>query len=40
MKILISNDDGIFAPGIAALTQAFADAGHEVIVCAPRRAIR
>lgn len=35
MKILISNDDGIFAPGIAALTQAFADAGHEVIVCAP-----
>jgi len=35
MKILISNDDGIFAPGIAALVQAFSDAGHEVLVCAP-----
>ena len=37
MKVLISNDDGIFAPGIAALCEAFADAGHEVIVCAPDR---
>lgn len=35
MKILISNDDGIFAPGIAALVRAFAAAGHEVCVCAP-----
>ena len=35
MKIMISNDDGIFAPGIAALTKAFCEAGHEVIVCAP-----
>lgn len=35
MKILISNDDGIFAPGIAALVKAFSDAGHEVFVCAP-----
>jgi len=35
MKILISNDDGIFAPGIGALVQAFGEAGHEVIVCAP-----
>lgn len=35
MKVLISNDDGIFAPGIAALVQAFANAGHEVLVCAP-----
>lgn len=35
MKILISNDDGIFAPGIAALVRAFAAAGHEVFVCAP-----
>ncbi|MBE5799824.1 MAG: 5'/3'-nucleotidase SurE [Clostridiales bacterium] len=35
MKILISNDDGIFAPGIEALVAAFAGAGHEVIVCAP-----
>ncbi len=35
MRILISNDDGIFAPGIAALVQAFSGAGHEVFVCAP-----
>ena len=35
MRILISNDDSIFAPGIEALVQAFADAGHDVIVCAP-----
>ena len=35
MTILISNDDGIFAPGIAALVQAFARAGHEVYVAAP-----
>ncbi len=37
MKVLISNDDGIFAPGIAALVQAFAGAGCEVLVCAPDR---
>jgi len=35
MKILISNDDGIFAPGIKALVHAFSKAGHEVFVCAP-----
>lgn len=35
MKILIANDDGIFAPGIAALVRAFSAAGHEIIVCAP-----
>ena len=35
MKILISNDDGVFAPGIAALVKAFAGCGHEVFVCAP-----
>ena len=35
MKVLISNDDGIFAPGIEALVQAFSQAGHEVLVCAP-----
>ena len=35
MKILISNDDGIFAPGIKALVTAFSAAGHEVFVCAP-----
>lgn len=35
MRILISNDDGIFAPGIAALVEVFSAAGHEVLVCAP-----
>lgn len=35
MRILISNDDGIMAPGIRTLTKAFADAGHEVTVIAP-----
>ena len=35
MRIMISNDDGIFAPGIAALVKAFSAAGHEIIVCAP-----
>ena len=35
MKILIANDDGIGAPGLEALSRAFAGAGHEVIVCAP-----
>ena len=35
MRVLISNDDGIFAPGIAALIRACVDAGHEVYVCAP-----
>ena len=35
MRIMISNDDGIFAPGIDALVKAFGAAGHEVIVCAP-----
>lgn len=35
MRMLISNDDGIFAPGIEALVKAFAAAGHEVFVCAP-----
>ena len=35
MRILISNDDGILAPGIRALTRVFADAGHEVTVIAP-----
>ena len=35
MRILISNDDGIFAPGLAALVHAFAAAGHMVYVAAP-----
>lgn len=35
MHILISNDDGIFAPGIRALAKAALDAGHDVIIFAP-----
>lgn len=35
MHILISNDDGIFAPGIRALAKAAVDAGHKVTVFAP-----
>lgn len=36
MRFLISNDDGYFAPGIAALAMALGDEG-EVVVCAPER---
>jgi 5'-nucleotidase len=37
MRILISNDDGIFALGIRTLANTMAKAGHEVIVVAPDR---
>ncbi len=36
MKILVSNDDGVFAPGIIALSQALADLA-EVTTVAPER---
>ncbi len=32
--ILVTNDDGVFAPGLAALAEAVADLG-DVLVCAP-----
>ena len=35
MHILLTNDDGIFAPGIRALCEAANTAGHTVSVCAP-----
>ena len=35
MYILISNDDGVHAAGIKALTEAALRRGHEVLVCAP-----
>ena len=35
MNIMISNDDGILAPGIQALIRAFVRTGHDVYVCAP-----
>lgn len=37
MHILLTNDDGIRAPGLAALGEAFRAAGHRITVCAPDR---
>jgi 5'-nucleotidase len=33
--VLVTNDDGFLAPGIAALALAVESAGHEVVVAAP-----
>jgi len=35
VRVLVTNDDGVFAPGIRALAGALARAGHEVVVIAP-----
>ena len=35
MKILLTNDDGIDAPGINILASVLKDAGHDIIVVAP-----
>ncbi|HLI74066.1 MAG TPA: 5'/3'-nucleotidase SurE [Acidimicrobiales bacterium] len=35
MRILITNDDGVRAPGIAALALAAASTGHDIVVVAP-----
>jgi 5'-nucleotidase len=35
VRILVTNDDGVEAPGIAALAAAAAGTGHEVVVVAP-----
>ncbi|MCX7596961.1 MAG: 5'/3'-nucleotidase SurE, partial [Fischerella sp.] len=37
MKLLISNDDGIYALGIRTLANVLAEAGHEVTVVCPDR---
>jgi 5'-nucleotidase len=37
MKLLVGNDDGIFAPGIRALANTLAAAGHQVTVVCPDR---
>lgn len=34
-RLLVTNDDGIEAPGIHALAAALADAGHDIVVAAP-----
>ncbi|MBA3303506.1 MAG: 5'/3'-nucleotidase SurE [Actinomycetota bacterium] len=36
MRILVTNDDGIGAPGIVPLAEAVVSAGHDVVVAAPR----
>lgn len=35
MRILVTNDDGVGAPGIAALAAAMTGLGHDVVVVAP-----
>jgi 5'-nucleotidase len=35
MRLLITNDDGVRAPGIAALARAMCTTGHDVVVAAP-----
>lgn len=35
MRVLVTNDDGVGAPGIAALARAVLEAGHDVVVAAP-----
>ncbi|MEE7547415.1 5'/3'-nucleotidase SurE [Xanthomonas sp. Kuri4-1] len=37
MRVLVSNDDGVDAPGIRILAEKLRDAGHEVMVVAPDR---
>lgn len=37
MHILLTNDDGIQAPGLRAMSDALIAAGHKVSVCAPDR---
>ncbi len=37
MRVLVSNDDGVDAPGIQILAQGLREAGHDVLVVAPDR---
>ena len=37
MRVLVSNDDGVDAPGIRILAEGLRSAGHEVLVVAPDR---
>ena len=34
-RVLVTNDDGIFAPGLMVLAAAVREMGHEVVVVAP-----
>jgi 5'-nucleotidase len=35
VRVLVTNDDGVTSPGIAALARSLVDAGHDVVVAAP-----
>jgi 5'-nucleotidase len=35
MRMLVTNDDGVMAPGIAALARAMVATGHDVVIAAP-----
>jgi 5'-nucleotidase len=35
VRVLVTNDDGVAAPGLAALARAVVDMGHDVVVAAP-----
>ncbi|MDQ1373396.1 MAG: 5/3-nucleotidase [Actinomycetota bacterium] len=35
MRVLVTNDDGVSAPGLLVLAQAMVAAGHDVVVAAP-----
>ncbi len=35
LRVLVTNDDGIAAPGLSALAAAMVDLGHDVVVAAP-----
>jgi 5'-nucleotidase len=35
MRVLVTNDDGVWAPGIMVLARALVEAGHDVTVAAP-----
>ena len=35
MRLLVTNDDGVLAPGIAALARAMVRTGHDVVIAAP-----
>lgn len=37
MRVLVTNDDGVYAPGIIILAKSLAEAGHEPVVVAPDR---
>jgi 5'-nucleotidase len=37
MRVLVSNDDGVDAPGIKTLAKGLREAGHDVLVVAPDR---